>query len=225
MLDWIIRQTWKDVLMVHHVLDPRELQQHSPFPLDLFEGRALISIVPFRMTDIRFPFTPSVPLISSLWELNLRTYVRIGNEIGVYFVTLDSDSLLGVLIARKFFSLPYRQVPLIAKSSKNYYKMNSNHLDHSFQIETDLVTAVASAEDLKMNLWATERYQLFTIKNNQILRGRVKHKPWDLKPVKLVSYEENLTKMVGQIKPLKSSMGFYQDNISVQFSPFELVNL
>ena len=222
-MDWIIRQTWKDVLMVHHQIDARELQQYIPFPLDLFEGSALISIVPFRMSDIRFPFVPSVPMISSLWELNLRTYVRVGHETGVYFLTLDSDSRLGVWIARKFFSLPYRQVPLTAKSSQSLYVMKSSHLDHSFQMKTNLETVDASERELEMNRWATERYQLFTKKNNQTFRGRVRHQPWKLHPVKLELYDENLTKMIGLKNSSKAAMGFYQESISVQFSPFEII--
>ena len=222
-MDWIIRQTWRDVLMVHHRMDSMELQTHIPFPLDLFQGSAVISIVPFRMTDIRFPFTPSVPLISSLWELNLRTYVRVGDQTGVFFMTLDSDSALGVWIARHCFSLPYRKVLLSGKASSLEYSMKSAHPDYPFQMSTQYAPALATEQELELNRWATERYQLFTKKKEQVFCGRVKHEPWKLLPVKLDCFDESLSKMVGLLHPVRSNTGFYQSSIQVQFSRFQRI--
>ena len=75
--------------------------------VDTFEGEAFLSIVPFTMENVRFRFLPPLPF-SSLWELNLRTYVKHKNWKGVYFFTLDTDHPLAQWIARKFFNLPYR---------------------------------------------------------------------------------------------------------------------
>ena len=209
--------------MVHHRMDPMVLQPYIPFALDLFQESAVISIVPFRMSDIRFPFTPSVPLISTLWELNLRTYVRVGDQTGVFFMTLDSDSALGVWIAQNFFSLPYRKVNLSGKTSSLEYSMKSAHPDHPFQMSTRFASVHASQEELELNRWATERYQLFTEKKGQIFCGRVRHAPWKLLPIKLDRFDESLSKMVGLQQPIRTNIGFYQSSIRVQFSRFEQV--
>ena len=107
-MKWIMEQDWNHVLFLHWQIEPALISAHVPFPLDLFEGKAVISIVPFRMDRIRFPFLPVVPLLSQLWELNLRTYVNVSGVRGVYFFTLDTDSALACLIANQFFHLPYR---------------------------------------------------------------------------------------------------------------------
>ena len=55
---WVIEQHWKHVLFMHWKLDPELLQPHVPFALDLHEGAAVLSIVPFKMESIRSPLTP-----------------------------------------------------------------------------------------------------------------------------------------------------------------------
>jgi len=62
---WIISQRWMDVVFIHYKVDAKELQKIVPFPLDLFEGEAVVSIVPFVMGRIRFPFLIPIPGLQS----------------------------------------------------------------------------------------------------------------------------------------------------------------
>jgi hypothetical protein len=222
-MNWIIRQTWNHVLMVHEKVDPCLLQSYIPLPLDLYEGMAVVSIVPFQMSQIRFPFLPSLPLVSSLWELNLRTYVKVGNEVGVYFLTLDTDSALGTFIARHFFGLPYRHVPLKGSVSESQYAMQSGDSEYGLSLLSNLNVAETSQEEIALNRWAVERYQLFNLRNGEIVRGRVRHEPWNMNPVLIDRFDECLTRMIGRKSPLRATQGFYQRELKVEFSPFERI--
>jgi Uncharacterized conserved protein len=73
---WIISQVWRHILFLNYRVDPNELKEGLPrgLELDTYDGAAYLSVVPFRMEGIRFPWSPTLPF-SSLWELNLRTYV------------------------------------------------------------------------------------------------------------------------------------------------------
>jgi len=50
---------------------------------------------------------PSVLGLSSFPELNVRTYIKLNGNSGVYFFSLDAGNSIAVSIARSFFHLPY----------------------------------------------------------------------------------------------------------------------
>jgi uncharacterized protein len=209
-LGWIISQRWRDVLFLHYEVDVEELQSKVPYPLDLFEGRAVVSIVPFVMDRIRFPFLPAVPGLSKLLELNLRTYVRVNDTPAVYFFTLDSNHWPGVLMARMLFGLPYR-----------YRKMSLTHRgDYSFKSEQLSLQARVSETGItsSFDLWATERYALVTRRLGRNLLGLVKHPPWPLQAVHLESIHDGFSQ---HFIPLKNFLGAsYAKKLDVSFRPF-----
>ena len=216
-----MKQTWRHVLFLHWELDAQDLQKHVPFELDLFEGKAVLSIVPFRMEGIRFPLTPALPFISSLWELNLRTYVNVGGKPGVYFITLDTDSLLAEMIAKKFFHLPYARARIRASVSEKEYAFSSQRKEISLELRARL-SGEAKAKS-KRDLWATERYRLFTESKGKIFEGEVHHAPWQFESVELLSLEDHFSRLVQDLElkmPIDSS---YCRELKVQFSPFRLV--
>src|SRR5258706_16407793 len=91
----LFRADWRDVLFVHYSIDPAILGPHVPFELDLFDGRAWVSIVAF--TQARFRPAWGGRLAEWLMRpvathgfLNLRTYVRGGGAGGgraIYFIS------------------------------------------------------------------------------------------------------------------------------------------
>src|SRR5512145_2275490 len=84
---WVMTQTWHDLLFAHWPVERAQLRGVVPsvFELDLFDGEAWVGIVPIHMTNVAPRFIPALPLISSFPELNVRTYVRVGDQAGVYF--------------------------------------------------------------------------------------------------------------------------------------------
>src|SRR3954470_8038699 len=95
-------QSWHDLLFAHWPIHPDQLAERVPaqFPIDVFDGRAWIGIVPFRMTNVAPHGVPSLPWISAFPELNVRTYVRIDDRPGVYFFSLDAGRAIAVHAAR-----------------------------------------------------------------------------------------------------------------------------
>ena len=59
----IFWQTWRDLVFVHWEVDPAALERLLPPELepDLFEGKAYVALVPFRMTGIRSVWLPPIP--------------------------------------------------------------------------------------------------------------------------------------------------------------------
>ncbi len=217
---WIIAQSWKNVFFIHYKIDPKLIAHMVPFKLDLFEGHAVISVVPFLMDGIRFPFLPQIPKVSRLWELNIRTYVEVNGKKGVYFFTLETDSKMGELIAKNFFALPYRFSKIKALVSGNHYKFEHSRADLSFKLEA----TISDAEQVStFDLWATERYSLFTQKRGVTYQGVVLHEPWQLQQVKIEIINDQFTKMVLPGLTEFSSASFSR-SINVKFRPFKAIS-
>ena len=86
---WRIRQR---ALFIHYEVDARLLQRELPFALDFWQGKAFVSLVAFTMCDLhpRFGGRATAWLfkpISTHGFLNARTYVKHGDERGIYFIT------------------------------------------------------------------------------------------------------------------------------------------
>jgi uncharacterized protein YqjF (DUF2071 family) len=210
---WIIAQRWTDVLFLHYEVEPGDLQKIVPYPIDLFKGKAIVSIVPFSMSRIRFPFLPAIPGFSKLYELNLRTYVRINNRPAVYFFTLDSNHLPGVLVARLGFSLPYRWRKM-KLTHQQRYEFKSPSLDLQAKINFTEGTG-------NFDAWCTERYALVTKFFGRDLWGVVDHKKWKLHKVYVEHIEDHFS---GDFITLKKFVGAsYASTLDVRFRPFRFL--
>ncbi|WP_252311363.1 YqjF family protein [Sinobaca sp. H24] len=106
----LLKMKWKKAFFAHWDWDPSDVEARLPkgLQLDTFNGRAYLGVVPFLMEDIRLAVMPSGTGLA-FPELNLRTYVTLNGEKGVYFFNLDASSALGVYLARKLFAIPYYQ--------------------------------------------------------------------------------------------------------------------
>jgi uncharacterized protein YqjF (DUF2071 family) len=103
---------WKNVLMLHFEVDAEALQRHVPYELDLWDGKAFVSLVAFAMRAMRprvggrataLLFRP----IATHDFLNVRTYVRHGEERGIHFIAEWLTSRLAVMLGPRTFGLPY----------------------------------------------------------------------------------------------------------------------
>jgi uncharacterized protein YqjF (DUF2071 family) len=104
---WVLRMAWEDLLFAHWPVDAARLRATLPeaLELDLFEGRAWLGVVPFRMNDVGLRRLPA-PGATRFPELNVRTYARHLGRPGVWFYSLDAGSALAVAGARAWFHLP-----------------------------------------------------------------------------------------------------------------------
>ncbi len=106
---WIMTQSWHDLLFAHWPVAADLLRARVPpgLELDLFERQAWLGVIPFHMTNVAPRGVPALPFVSAFPEINVRTYVRVGDKPGVYFFSLDAGNPLAVSVARGMFHLPY----------------------------------------------------------------------------------------------------------------------
>ena len=108
---------WRHLLMVNYVADPAVLQPLVPAgtELDLWRGRAYLSVVGFRFLKTRVLGIP-VPFHRDFDEVNLRFYVRRrapdGWRKGVAFVKEIVPRRAIAFVARTLYNENYVRLPM-----------------------------------------------------------------------------------------------------------------
>src|SRR5438270_8112752 len=85
----------------------------SGLELDTRDGQAFVSLVAFDFLDARV-FGIPWPGYRNFAELNLRFYVRQGEERGVVFLREFVPQRLVAFLARTFYNEPYVAAPLVS---------------------------------------------------------------------------------------------------------------
>jgi uncharacterized protein YqjF (DUF2071 family) len=185
---WTWRQTWHDLLFLHWPIAAGDLRPLIPDCLEIDEhsGSAWVGVIPFWMSGVAPRTLPALPIASSFPELNVRTYVRLGERRGVWFLSLDAGSRLAVWAARWSYHLPYV-----------YASMDVRHGDQGIgyrSVRADGVGFVADyapggppvlAPPGALEHWFVERYCLYTrARSGRIYRADIHHEPWPLQPAR-----------------------------------------
>lgn len=181
---WVIYQEWHDVLFIHWETDVHELQKFVPGELNVetFKGTAWVSLVVFRLANIRPRLLPPIPPISNVNEINIRTYVKYKGKPGIYFLSMELGKTFSNFLARYLTGLPYRYSK-IYKGPAQYSsgnKLYGDRLEVKYEIQSKLLNKSA------LDKWLTERYVLFQdSRRNSILAYEIHHHEWPLHDVKI----------------------------------------
>jgi len=182
---WIMTQTWHDLLFAHWPLPPEALRPLVPaqLPLDTFDGQCWLAVTPFHMSNVHPRGLPNIPGLSSLPELNVRTYVKLEDKPGVYFFSLDAGLLSAVLAARSFYRLPYfyaRMKVKLAGEEIRYHSLRRVRANAEFRARYRPVAPVQLRAPGSLEHWLTERYCLYTTTGRSVFRAEIHHLPWPL---------------------------------------------
>lgn len=210
--------------MMHFEVGADRLQSAVPFQLDLWEGtRAFVSLVAFTMRGMRLHAGGRLgawllkPLATHAF-LNMRTYVRQGDERGIHFLAEWLPNPLAVLLGPGTFGLPYRL----------------GRLDYDHQHESGLVRGIV--EDARtdgllsytaridegtcftpcpagsFDEWLMERYTAFNAAQGRRRFFRVWHEPWPQAGVEV---------RLGDLSLLTETWPFFHDAqlVGANYSP------
>lgn len=197
---------WKDVLMVHLEVDPDRLASEVPFSLDLRDGRGFVTLVAFTMRDMRPAWGGMLGALGALMFrpiathrfLNVRTYVRDGDDVGIHFLAEWLSSALAVRLGPPTFGLPYRHGRLTYRHSLERGEFSGAVEDLRtggrmryrgvIQDEGELACCEAGSADA----WWMERYVAYTERRGARGYFRVWHPPWLRTPVDVEVTEREL---------------------------------
>jgi uncharacterized protein YqjF (DUF2071 family) len=183
----VIFQRWHELLFAHWPVPAGDLRGQLPagLELDLYDGQAWLGVVPFRMSGVHLRGVPPLPWLSAFLELNVRTYVRRGDQRGVWFFSLDAASLPAVVAARRWFRLPYfkSEMELVEHDGEIAYSSRRTHHDATpaeFRANYRPVAAVEPARPGTLEEFLIERYCLFAVGPHGLSWSEIHHTPWPI---------------------------------------------
>lgn len=190
---WIWYQEWNRVVLLHWKVPVSIIRTLVPevLEIDTIGGDAWVSVVPFTMNRIRPRGLPAVPIVSDFDEVNLRTYVTDGKKNGVYFLSIQAQKVLSVMIAKGISGLPYEKAEISRSTDgdlDSYRLRNSAHglkLDASYQIKDEIVAKT------DLDRWLTERYCLYAGTSERLYRYEIHHREWPLRNIRVDQLNHN----------------------------------
>ncbi len=194
---WFAQQEWENILFIHWPVPSDEIEQLLPrsFKLDKFAQMAWIGFVLFRAKNSRLRGIPKLLSYPSFIQLNVRTYVKYGQERGVYFFSQDASRKLAVKGA-KLCSLPFRQAMMSYQEKNDTFIFKSERTEKKTpfakcEITYTPIKRLFPSKEEPLAFWFTERYCIWLkSKKGMIMKAPILHEHWKLKEVKYdISFE------------------------------------
>jgi uncharacterized protein len=186
---WIMFQGWRNLLFYSWPVAPATLARLLPpgLPVDQFEGSGWVSLVPFLMKDLHLRCLPSIPGTGTFPEVNLRTYVRLRGEAGVFFFSIDAASWLGAVVAHAVFHLPYFRARIQMTEEGGGFRIASQRTLRAGSPPADLVAswrprgALQAPSVGSLEHFLLERYASFAPgPRGYFYRGPMLHSDWQV---------------------------------------------
>ncbi len=178
---------WTRAAFIHFEIDPEILQREVPFELDLYGGKAFVSLVAFDLEKMRprlggmfteFLMKP----VATHGFLNVRTYVRRGNETGIYFLAEYLPNKLGLLLGPALYGLPYRSGKLDyhhrPETGKIFGNIWSGKKVFEYRLVLNRDCDFQPSETDSLDEFLLERYSAFTFRNGTSRVFHIWHPPW-----------------------------------------------
>ena len=179
---------WLRPVFVHFEVPAKELQRVVPFELDLYQGKAYVSLVAFTMRRMR-PCRGGrltewlLKPIATNDFLNVRTYVRHHDEPGIYFLSEWMNNRFSVRLGPWTFGLPYRFCEL--NYQHGHEEGNLSGLVRqtiggpSFRYKAELTEAgFLPCSTGSLDEFLLERYTAFTAHKTTRRFFRIWHRSW-----------------------------------------------
>ncbi|MBL8900445.1 MAG: DUF2071 domain-containing protein [Planctomycetes bacterium] len=198
-----LNMTWSELLFLHWRVPAAALRDAIPRALDIDEhdGSAWLGVVPFRMSEVRLRGCPKWPGTAEFPELNVRTYVRHGEQRGVWFFSLDAASWLSVRGARAWFGLPYFDARMSIERAGEQVRYRSERTHRRapaarFAARYSPSGPVQASRPGSLERFLTSRYALFAQRRGALLCGEIDHAPWPLQPAEVELERCEMTRLL-----------------------------
>jgi uncharacterized protein YqjF (DUF2071 family) len=180
---------WRNLFLATYAVPPSLLQPRLPpgLELDLRGGSAFVSLVAFQFVNTRV-LGVAWPGYRDFAELNLRFYVRRGDERGVVFVREIVQQRLIAWVARTIYHEPYRVAPLACQCRDDEngrtmeYRLKWGEREHVLSVRgrkpAYLPDAASDEHFFKEHHWGFGRSR-----SGHALRYHVAHPLWQVFPV------------------------------------------
>lgn len=196
---------WRDLIIASYAVDPGLLERRLPpgLELDLFQGRAVCSLVGFRFLNTRV-LGVTWPGYVNFPEINLRFYVRekSGGKRGVVFVRELVTSGFVAAVARGVYNEPYSKARISERVEKGAESVRVGYefaIDGGvgrMSVEADAAAAVPG-EDSAEHWFKENQCGYGVTRRGKALRYEVRHPVWACHRVRSVAIDVDWGRVYG----------------------------
>ena len=206
---------WHNLFLATYAVPPALLEPHLPpgLALEVRDGNAFVSVVAFEFLDTRV-LGIGWPGYRNFGELNLRFYVRRGEERGVVFLREFVPQRLIAWIANWVYNEPYLAAPITATRRESPdqvemdYRLRYAGREHRIQV-TGGKPAFRPEEDSDEHFFKEHHGGYGVTRSGKSLRYQVDHPVWDVYPVRSYSIDLDFAAVYG------AKWGFLQQAVPI----------
>jgi uncharacterized protein YqjF (DUF2071 family) len=181
---------WENLFLATYAVPPALLEKRLPpgLSLDTRGGNAFVSLVAFQFLDTRVLGVPW-PGYRNFGELNLRYYLRHGEERGVAFVREFVPQRFVAWVARWLYNEPYLAAPITAERHDGpdaitmRYALRFAGRTHQITV-TGGKPAFRPRDDSDEHFFKEHHWGFGVTRAGQGIRYEVAHPVWDVYPVR-----------------------------------------
>ena len=177
------------------------------------------------------PLSPADTGTSTFPEVNLRTYVRFGDETGVFFFSIDAASWLGSLAARLVFHLPYFRARIQLSDQQGGFRMVSSRRSRGSSTPADLTISyqprgpLAAPPPGSLEHFLLERYASFAPASpRHLYRGPILHSDWQVQEADADLTAATLITAAG-LAPPKNAVCHFSPGVDTHVCPIHRVSV
>src|SRR5262245_50427943 len=181
---------WHNLFLATYAVSPSLLEKRLPpgLRLDLRDGQAFVSLVAFEFLNTRV-FGIGWPGYRHFGEINLRFYVRHGDQRGVVFIREFVPQRLVAWMARWLYNEPYLAAPLVATrqeeadSVRMDYRLTFAGRQHQIHVE-GARPSFRPGDDSLEHFFTEHHWGYGTTRRGQGIRYQVDHDVCEVYPVR-----------------------------------------
>jgi len=183
---WAQSETREDVLLAHWPAPPGELTRLLPpeLELDTFAGESWLGVVAFRVRNLRLRGLPPLPGLSTLIELEVRTYVTDGVRPGIWLFSLEATNRLLVEAAKRTHRLPAYRARISLEADGRALALSADRDGRSFRARYERTGRPSRTKPGTLEYFLCERYALYTADGGRLYRAELHHSPWRVRPAR-----------------------------------------
>ena len=191
---------WEDLIISTFEVDKDILESYLPSntEIDLYNGKALMSVVAFTFSKVKF-FGFKIPFHQKFGQINFRFYAKskINGAKGVVFIKEFAPKPLIALTANLLYNEPYffRNIRLNKKTTQN-----NNAIKYSYKNLAVKATTHQTTKRLTKNSFdefIVDRYIAFVKKSNtKTFQYKIYHQPWEIYQSSSIDIDKNIISML-----------------------------
>ncbi len=222
--DWVLRENEEGLLFFHWPLPVDTLRPLVPPGLEIetYDGHAWLTLNAFNMAVAQFRNLPPLPGLNTSPEVDLRTYVRVGDQAGLFFLSMDIDNQLGVWISRALYHLPYRQSDMEFSFLGDGFRMESHRPATKAAPAADFVATYGPAGDpfcaepSSLEAFLYERRVYFTASpEGKLYQGRDHRLPLVVLPAEADVEANTIVQAAGLEMPESAPIRHYSPGMAI----------